>query len=88
MEKFKKNFVRTIPVLAGYIVLGIGFGIVLPYAVMGMLVVYCLRDLHFAQISGWLPAVVSVIVVAVLQVWKKKTLLSIVAGTILYMILI
>lgn len=61
---------------------------VLPYAIMAMLVVYCLKDLSFTAIAGWLPAAICVAVVAVLQAWKRNTLLSIVGGTALYMLLL
>lgn len=63
-------------------------GRVLPYAIMGMLVVYCLRGTTFAQIGNWLPQAISVALVVVLHVWKKNTLLSIIAGTACYMVLV
>lgn len=66
-------------------------GNILPYAIMGMLVVYCLKGVDFsaeAGFAGWLPAAVSVVLVAVLQAWRRSSLLSIIAGTICYMILI
>lgn len=64
------------------------FGKVLPMAVMGMLVVYCLKGVNFSGLSQWLPAALSVAAVVLLHVWKKNTLISIPVGTILYMILI
>ena len=63
-------------------------GRVLPYAIMGMLVVYCLRGTTFVQIGNWLPQAISVALVAILHVWKKKTLISIIAGTACYMALV
>lgn len=60
----------------------------LPCAVMGMLVVYCLKDMSFLALEGFLPHVISVLVVVVLHVWRRNTLLSIVAGTLSYMILL
>ena len=62
-------------------------GKILPYAVMAMLVVYCLKGMSFAAVAGWLPAVISVAVVVVLHVWKRNTLLSIIGGTACYMLL-
>ena len=59
----------------------------LPCAVMGMLVVYCLKDMSFGALSGFLPHIICVLLVAVLHVWKRNTLLSIVAGTLSYMLL-
>ena len=59
----------------------------LPYAVMGMLVVYCLKSTTLISEPFGLPEAVSVLVVVVLHTIKRNTLLSIVAGTICYMIL-
>lgn len=63
-------------------------GSMLPYAIMGMLVVYCLKDVNFASASGYLPAAVACLLVGVLYVWKRNTLISIVAGTVCYMIMV
>ena len=63
-------------------------GRVLPYAIMGMLVVYCLRGISFAAAGSWLPELLACILVAVLHLWKKNTLLSIIGGTVCYMILV
>ncbi len=63
-------------------------GKTLPYAIMGMLVVYCLKGVGFASLGGWLPALIAVTVVAVLYVWKRNTLLSILAGTVCHMLLV
>ena len=46
-------------------------GRVLPFAIMGMLVVYCLKDIQFSTISGFLSALISCVVVGVLYVWKR-----------------
>ena len=63
-------------------------GRVLPYAIMGMLVVYCLKGVRFVSVSGWVPALIACLVVGVLYVWKRNTLISIVSGTVCYMILV
>ena len=63
-------------------------GRVLPYAVVGMLVVYCLRGVEFTGVSRWLPEAVSAALVALSYWYKRNSLLSIVAGTACYMILI
>lgn len=60
----------------------------LPYAVMAMLVVYCLRDVTFTAAAGFLPQLLACVVVAVSFLWKKNTLLSILLGTVCYMLLI
>ena len=62
-------------------------GRVLPYAIMGMLVVYCLRGTSFSTVANWLPQLIAVAVVVLLHLWKRNTLLSIIAGTALYMVL-
>ena len=63
-------------------------GRVLPYAIMGMLVVYCLKGVHFAAMAGWIPSLLACVVTGVLYVWKRNTLLSIICGTVCYMILV
>lgn len=63
-------------------------GEVLPYAIMGMLVVYCLKNISFTGGTHGIPEIASVLVVAALHKWKHNTLLSILAGTICYMALI
>lgn len=60
----------------------------LPYSIMGMLVVYCLKDVKVTDVSSSLPALIACLVVGVLYVWKRNTLISIVAGTVCYMILV
>lgn len=62
-------------------------GRVLPAAVIGMLVVYCLKD---APASAWhgLPELVAIGFIVLLHRWKKNTLLSIGGGTALYMLLV
>ena len=73
---------RQTPKIIGYL------GKTLPYAVMGMLVVYCLKDVSFSAISGFLPAVIASAAVVLSYIWKKNTLVSIVGGTVVYMILV
>ena len=63
-------------------------GKMLPYAIMGMLVVYCLKDVNFLRVSNFLPAMIACLIVGVLYVWKRNTLVSIVAGTVCYMFLV
>ena len=60
----------------------------LPSAVMAMLVVYCLRGTSFASAAGWVPALIACVVTAGLHVWRRNTLLSIVSGTVIYMLLV
>lgn len=63
-------------------------GRVLPYAVMGMLVVYCMKGVEFSTLSGFLPALIATLVVVGLHLWKRNTLVSIVCGTISYMLMV
>lgn len=63
-------------------------GKVLTPAVIGMLVVYCLKNTPVLTSPYGIPELVSVLVVAVLHVWKRNNLLSIGVGTVLYMFLI
>lgn len=63
-------------------------GKVLPSAIIGMLVVYCLKDTDIAAPSFGLPEFISGISVVLLQIWKRNSLISILSGTILYMLLI
>lgn len=60
----------------------------LPYAIMGMLVIYCLKDTSFKNINSFAPTIISCIIVSVLYIWKKNTLISIVVGTVCYMLLV
>lgn len=63
-------------------------GKVLPYAIMGMLVVYCLRGITPLTWPHGLPELLAVAAVVVLHLWRRNTLLSIAGGTICYMILV
>ena len=63
-------------------------GKVLPYAIMGMLVVYCLKNVSFLQSPFGIPELLGCAAVAILHIWKRNTLLSIGAGTVLYMLLV
>jgi branched-subunit amino acid transport protein AzlD len=63
-------------------------GKVLPFAIMGMLVVYCLKGVSFADAPFGIPELLSCALVAGLHVWKRNTLLSIAGGTVCYMLLV
>ncbi len=66
----------------------IWLGNVLPYAIMSMLVVYCLRNTGFSGFEEWGPAAISVVITGTAQVWRRNSILSIVIGTVSYMVLI
>lgn len=63
-------------------------GRLLPFAIMGMLVVYCLKGVSFTSASGFLPSLIACIFVWAVYIWKRNTLASIVSGTVCYMILV
>lgn len=63
-------------------------GEVLPYAVIAMLVVYCLKGVHFLKGDHGLPEIISILIVILLHKWRHNTLLSILGGTICYMLLV
>lgn len=61
---------------------------VLPAAAIAMLVVYCLKDIRFTVLDGFLPELIAVAAVVLLHVWKRQPLLSIGGGTLCYMLLV
>lgn len=63
-------------------------GQVLPFAIMGMLVVYCLKDVTFLTTPFGFPQLIGCAIVAGLHIWKRNTLLSIGIGTVCYMLLV
>ena len=63
-------------------------GEVLPTAIMVILVVYCLRNVHIDLPLHGIPEFSSALLVVLLQIWRKNMYLSIVAGTVCYMLLI
>lgn len=73
---------KTVPKYIAYL------GGVLPYSIMAMLVVYCLRGISFLNAPFGLPELICVALVVILHVWKRNTLFSIICGTVCYMLLI
>lgn len=63
-------------------------GRVLPAAVFGLLVVYCLKDVSIFAGSHGIPELISIALVVGLHLWKRQMLLSIAGGTICYMLLV
>jgi branched-subunit amino acid transport protein AzlD len=63
-------------------------GKVLPAAVFGMLVVYCLKNVSFLSGSHGIPELAAIAVTVMIHKWKRQMLLSIAAGTVCYMLLI
>ena len=63
-------------------------GKVLPPAIIGMLVIYCLKDVTFLTSPFGLPELIAALCVIMAQIWKRNSLVSILAGTVIYMFLV
>jgi branched-subunit amino acid transport protein AzlD len=63
-------------------------GKVLPPAMMGLLVVYCLKGVSVLNSPHGIPELVAIAVIVVLHKWKNNELLSIGGGTVVYMFLV
>ena len=63
-------------------------GRVLPFAMMGMLVIYCLKGISFTAAPHGIPELMSCAVVIGLHLWKRNTMISIGGGTVCYMVLV
>ena len=63
-------------------------GKVLPPAIMTVLVIYCLRDTKIEQFPHGVPELLACLLVVILQILRKNMYLSIIVGTIGYMLLI
>ena len=63
-------------------------GRVVPYTAMGLLIVYCLRDVPVLEAPHGLPELISLAAVTITYLWKRNTILSVVIGTALYMFLV
>ncbi len=85
---------RTYPVPAVYPVSGrkTGYlehlGKTLPYAAMGLLVVFCLKGVNLLSGNHGIPELLAVGLTAAVHCWKRNSLLSIGAGTVFYMVLV
>ena len=75
-------FRRHTPAYVSYL------GRVLPAAIIGMLVVYCLKDISLAAYPFGLPELLAAACVVAMQVWRRNSLVSILAGTVVYMALV
>lgn len=60
----------------------------LPPAVMGLLVVYCLKGVSLTAAPYGIPELIGVAATAALHLWQRNTLLSIAAGTVVYIVLV
>lgn len=63
-------------------------GKVVPYTAMGLLIVYCLKDVQLIESPHALPEIAAMAVVVLSYLWKRNSILSVVIGTALYMAMI
>ena len=63
-------------------------GTVLPYALIGMLVVYCFKSVSVFAYPYCIPELLAVVLVAALHIWKRNTLISVFGGVIFYMVIV
>ena len=75
-------FRKKVPAYVTYL------GRVLPPAIIGMLVIYCLKDTTVTAAPFGAPELIAGALVVALQAWKRNALLSILSGTAVYMLLI
>lgn len=75
-------FRRSTPPYIAYL------GKVLPPALIGMLVIYCFKDVSFAAAPHGLPELIAAGCVVLLHAWKRNSLISILGGTAIYMVLV
>jgi branched-subunit amino acid transport protein AzlD len=61
---------------------------ILPYTIIGMLVIYCLKDISITSSPYALPELISIVSIIVLHQWKKNSLLSIGLGSAIYILLL
>ena len=75
---FRKNTPRYITYL----------GKVLPPAIIGMLVIYCLKDVSLLAKPFGIPELIAAACVVGLQGWKRNSVISILTGTVVYMVMV
>ena len=63
-------------------------GKVVPYTAMGLLIVYCLKDVSVLEGPHGIPEAIALAVVSVSYLWKRNTIFSVLIGTVLYMALV
>lgn len=63
-------------------------GKVLPAAALGLLVIYCFKDISILTGNHGIPELIATVIVILLHIWRRNMLLSIASGTISYMLLV
>ena len=73
---------REVPPYIAYL------GKALPCGVIGLLVVYCLKDIQLLEGTHAFPEIIAILCIITMHLWRKNTLLSIGGGTLIYMFLV
>jgi branched-subunit amino acid transport protein AzlD len=63
-------------------------GNVLPFAAIGLLIVYCLKGVSILDASYGIPEGIAIMCIVLLHLWKNNVLLSIGGGTVIYMAMV
>ncbi|MFA1642058.1 branched-chain amino acid transporter permease [Chryseomicrobium aureum] len=63
-------------------------GRLLPPAVLGLLVIYSVKDVEWTGGLYGLPEILGILLIVGLHIWKRNMLLSIAGGTVFYMVLV
>ncbi len=63
-------------------------GKTVPFTAMGLLIVYCLKDVSITQAPHGLPELIALTAVTVTYLWKRHTIFSVLIGTVIYMVLV
>ena len=63
-------------------------GKVLPSAVIGMLLVYCLKNMTFLAAPYGAAEIIAIAAVVLIHKWRHNVMISILTGTVLYMLLV
>ena len=63
-------------------------GKAVPFTAMGLLIVYCLKDVSVVESPHGLPELIALAIVSGTYLWKRNTILSVVVGTVVYMVLV
>mgnify|MGYP002856248106 FL=1 len=67
-------------------ILYLGKGV--PYTAMGLLIVYCLKDVSVFEAPHAIPEVIALAIVSGSYLWKRNSILSVVIGTLSYMLMV
>lgn len=63
-------------------------GDAMPYAMIALLVIYCIKDINIIKFPYGLPEIISIVLIAIFQIFKRNVLISIGLGTVIYMFLV